>query len=987
MKTVRISHLVTLALLVLIDGCIREDVLLPPSIKSLSDNPVTSGQVLTITGNNFEPTSLVISVGETTVSAAGTPTLTEAKIIVPVVETSKETKLYVQTKFGKSSDVSLTIRPPTPSITKIIPDKAGIGTKVKVVGRYFGQDFKVFFKSPDQDSEKEATAKKLTGDTLEVVVPAGLSPDAAGVRVKTLSGESDPPFPFTVLLPPVISSFTPEKASIGSIVRIAGQRLAQMDRATFGVIPAEIVSVKADLVELRVPFNAADVKAVNDTIHLSGSSGKAKTAKKFEVTPGPSITTLDKLTGPAGADVTITGENFTGAFSLKFANTPAQIVSNTGTVIKTKVPAGANSGKISVTTPAGVGFSNNDFAVQGTPIISNFTPKFGTIGTTITLTGANLSLVTTARIGLKDLKITFKSDTQIIVEVLAGSVTGKISVLSTGNTFETSDNFTIAGTPQITSFTPPSGTIGTVLTITGVNFPGNAIVTFNGGVTSTPSKVTPTEIICQVPAGATTGNFSVSGANSPSAFTITAKPIITSVTPPQGGVDKDITITGTYFTGATIKFANNITATKVGAGTDNQVVVKVPSGAVTGKITVTNAVGSTLSPADFQIISPPTIAGFSPASGSAGTTITITGTNLNFNPEVRFFNNVLATIKSISPTTILVDVPVGAANGKITVKTDAITTPISTLTDFQILSKPNITSINPSSGTLGSLVTINGTNLSGVNSVTFDGVTTTAIEPGATNLKVEVKVPDGVNAATTRAINVSVSNTVPDVSNNVAFTIIATPNITKLSPGDNPVTWPVLVEGANLSTITNLTIRRTGTSTEFAMTIDYKASNALTTKIPSNAPVGACTMRFYYTPQKFVEKSFTVLNAPPPGAFPPPFIIIPPPPAVNYVPSNVDADWPIMANEDNVDDPYWSNRSALRLDTDQDKEASGFIISNDVNGSFTGAEVEMVINGQNYKGQFYNSNSCILLVNQVTGRQLVIGFSPSCICQAADCTN
>jgi hypothetical protein len=130
-----------------------------------------------------------------------------------------------------------------------------------------------------------------------------------------------------------------------------------------------------------------------------------------------------------------------------------------------------------------------------------------------------------------------------------------------------------------------------------------------------------------------------------------------------------------------------------------------------------------------------------------------------------------------------------------------------------------------------------------------------------------------------------------------------------------------------------------------------------------------------------------VLAAPPPGAFPPPFIIIPPPPAVNYVPSNVDADWPILNNENNTTDPFWEDKFSLRLDTDQDGEPAGDLASGDVSGSFTGAVVEMTIDGELYKGQFYNNNTCILLINQVTGRQLVIGFSDDCICQAADCTN
>lgn len=877
-----------LASIALLNGCIRDEVLLPPVLVSVSKTPVTSDETLILTGNYFDAATLTIFLGETAVSPAGTPTLTQATIIVPVVEQATETLLYVQTKYGRSSSLSVTIIPPKPKITKVIPDKAGIGTKIKVAGRFFTGVDGVRFKSPDQANPISAVYKKLTGDTLEVTVPPGLSPDAADIRVSTTSGETEPPAAFTVLLPPVVTSFTPEKAPVGTTVRILGQRLTYIDHATFGSVEAEILSVSADQIEVRVPQ-----EAVTDTIHVTGNGGAAKTSKKFEVTPKPQINSLDKLSGAAGADVTVTGLNFQGAFELKFAETPAVIVSNTGTVIKTKVPATASSGKISISTPAGTGVSADVFAVQGAPLISSFSPTFGGIGTRITLKGLNLLAVTTARIGVKDLKIISVTDTQMEVEVLTGSVTGRISVVSSGNTFETSDNFTIAGTPQITVVSPPSGTIGTVVTITGTNFSGAPAVKFGGGITATVSKATPTEIICQVPPGAVTGRINVNGAISPADFTVSAKPVITTVSPLQGGVDKEVTITGTYLTGATFKFSNNLTATKVSPGTDNQVVIKVPAGAVTGRISATNASGTNNSPADFVIIAPPVISGFLPLSGPVGTPIVITGTNLHYNPEVRFYNNVLAVVKSASPTQLLVDVPAGAATGRITVKTDAVTTAISSGTDFTVVGKPTITSIVPSSGTINEKVTINGTNLSNLVHVSFDGVTTSTFI-SATATKIEVRVPATVNGAFSRSINVNVK-TNTDNSNNQTFSLLGTPTITKLSPDNNPASWAFLIEGTNLANVRKVTldnkIPTIGTNG-----VDQKGFNYLTTKVPDDINVASNqnkTLALYYTSDDVgvITSNYQVLSAPPPGVFPPPAIIIPPPLPVNFAQGDLSATW------------------------------------------------------------------------------------------------
>lgn len=94
--------------------------------------------------------------------------------------------------------------------------------------------------------------------------------------------------------------------------------------------------------------------------------------------------------------------------------------------------------------------------------------------------------------------------------------------------------------PTITNFTPPSGTIGTMVTISGTNFdttPTNNTVAFNG-TTAVVTASTTTSITTTVPTGATTGKISVtvSGNTATSAadFTVTTAtnqpPIISSST-------------------------------------------------------------------------------------------------------------------------------------------------------------------------------------------------------------------------------------------------------------------------------------------------------------------------------------------------------------------------------------------------------------------------------------------------------------------------
>jgi hypothetical protein len=81
----------------------------------------------------------------------------------------------------------------------------------------------------------------------------------------------------------------------------------------------------------------------------------------------PTITSFSPTAGPVGTTVTITGTNLTGATSVKFNGVTATITSNTATQIVTKVPTGATTGPITVTTDSGTATSSTNFTVTGAP--------------------------------------------------------------------------------------------------------------------------------------------------------------------------------------------------------------------------------------------------------------------------------------------------------------------------------------------------------------------------------------------------------------------------------------------------------------------------------------------------------------------------------------------------------------------------------------------------------------------------------------------
>src|SRR4030095_12767239 len=103
--------------------------------------------------------------------------------------------------------------------------------------------------------------------------------------------------------------------------------------------------------------------------------GTATSGADFRVTvPVPAITGFAPTSGPAGTSVILTGTNFTGATLVAFNGTSATFAVNSATQITATVPAGATTGVIQVTTPAGTASSGNPFTVTVPPTLTNLHP-------------------------------------------------------------------------------------------------------------------------------------------------------------------------------------------------------------------------------------------------------------------------------------------------------------------------------------------------------------------------------------------------------------------------------------------------------------------------------------------------------------------------------------------------------------------------------------------------------------------------------------
>jgi hypothetical protein len=145
----------------------------------------------------------------------------------------------------------------------------------------------------------------------------------------------------------------------------------------------------------------------------------------------------------------------------------------------------------------------------------------------------------------------------------------------------------------------------------------------------------------------------------------------------------------------------------------------------------------------------------SPSSGPAagGTTVTISGSGFT-GATVVDFGSVAATIGSVSATSISVTAPASAGGTvNVTVTASLGRSPVSSVDQYSyIYPKPSLSSIAPSAGATGTVVTITGNGFSGATGVSFGSVA--ASFTVNSNSSITATAPAGTP---TSAVNVTVT--------------------------------------------------------------------------------------------------------------------------------------------------------------------------------------------------------------------------------------
>ena len=135
----------------------------------------------------------------------------------------------------------------------------------------------------------------------------------------------------------------------------------------------------------------------------------------------------------------------------------------------------------------------------------------------------------------------------------------------------------------------------------------------------------------------------------------------------SGKVGKTIGILGQGFRSSSIVKFDGVQATSVKPSGTTFLSVTVPSGALTGSVTVTTGSTTLTSNKVFRVT--PQILSFSPTSGSVGTPVTITGVSLTQTTKVTFGEVKATRFTANSDTQVTATVPTGAVTGHIAITT------------------------------------------------------------------------------------------------------------------------------------------------------------------------------------------------------------------------------------------------------------------------------------------------------------------------------
>lgn len=375
---------------------------------------------------------------------------------------------------------------PYPQIVSFTPASAGYGDTVTINGTNLLNTQKVYF-----DDSLALSFQKISSTLIKAIVGNGKT---GSVGVGT-SGMTTFVGGFTHT-GPEISSFSPKTGVTGDTITIEGINFTGTTQVTLGRYNAASFTLQGDTMILAILGQVGP-----GSVYVTTPKGTAG----MDGFISPVVSWITPTYGTRGTVVSISGSNLQGVTAVKFGDSLAASFNIVNDGLLEAVVGSATTGNIHLYKGVD-SFNVGSFTYfRYQPDVTSFSPASAKTGDTLLITGTRFLGATAVTIGEKPASsYTVLSDTQIKAVVAADSYSsGFIKVTNDGVTDSIGGFSYIFLPPNIISFTPASGPVGTSVLLKGQYFGATAAenTVYFGSAKAVISAVTDSSITVTVPAG------------------------------------------------------------------------------------------------------------------------------------------------------------------------------------------------------------------------------------------------------------------------------------------------------------------------------------------------------------------------------------------------------------------------------------------------------------------------------------------------------
>jgi hypothetical protein len=480
---------------------------LPTSISSFRGEP---GSLITINGANFlspQVTAVTFNFTPAVIESIRTISGGQQQIAVRVPVGATIGPIYIENICGQTP-ISRNFQVP-PVVTRF--ERPGglteadrvrgvAGNLVVLSGANFLDTTDASFRMGVFFDGVRALVDTVTETSASVYVPAG-----AGTGPITVTNNAGVFVTSTnFFIPPSVRGFSP-RGRVGDTLSITGLSLRAVSAVTLGGVPvASFTVVSPTNIAAVIPTNAP----ASGALAVESPGGRFLTTSNFVLQPR--IFGFTPSGGARGTNVTITGAGLTGVQQVTFGGIAATPINVSATSVVVAVPFGAGTGPLQVVSSVGTDDSTSVFYVA--PIVSQLGSSRLRPGETLEITGTNFLGATAVRFGTNtapSASFTALDNRRISAVVPTNAVTGRVVVETPGGRDESPTILTIVGAqPVITGFSPASGQVGSVVSVTGSHLWPFLSVRV-GGVVATIVQTNASGLAVAVPAGASSGRIVV----------------------------------------------------------------------------------------------------------------------------------------------------------------------------------------------------------------------------------------------------------------------------------------------------------------------------------------------------------------------------------------------------------------------------------------------------------------------------------------------